>query len=492
MQERQEEPKSEPEFDNRGEEKKEDSYNEYIKNEEKLSETFLLWKMVGSIKSLLPFLRRYLVNGMHRPSLWTAIGLVISFTVGILSFIFVYRSINHTGLLTDILVSLFISGFIIWFTFGIYRNLPRFFRFLCNPHTWKIVSLFFCLMCLPVILLVVDIKQYNDLIVRIILRELIPFALGYVIVVVFVGLIAASVIPRPNRKVILIIFILSEVFSIFFGFFLTFLILVLSGSSWALWLRQMAQTGHLTEYLFSIQTPAGFIALIVWLIWAYWKRKGELIFLTNWNKRSELIRQPGIGVKKLKNYFTIELGISNLYIQIWFWLIVLTMGTFFVSILPKQLYLISYCFLPVLVVPAFFLIRLTYRYLFIPIELERISIKAPGFISRAVLNATVVLFLLFLAWWVFYSLFLWNINISSQRFDLVAFRFIDGRGMIPQIGDFVFYTFALLTNSGFIELSPQTFLSKLSVMLSAATGIGLLVLFVGSALGIGKEERKEG
>lgn len=111
-------------------------------------------------------------------------------------------------------------------------------------------------------------------------------------------------------------------------------------------------------------------------------------------------------------------------------------------------------------------------YLTLPQKLKRINLH--NNIQRMI----VILFLLFILWWIFWGSFAQNIVLLNQN----AFTYIDGRTLKPNILDFLFYTFALMTSASYIELKPLSFGAHILVMAVTVTGLALLVIFVGVAL----------
>ena len=132
--------------------------------------------------------------------------------------------------------------------------------------------------------------------------------------------------------------------------------------------------------------------------------------------------------------------------------------------------------------PLAYLLIMTFQYIFVPEELSRVRIEAPSYVSRPVARAAVVLGLLFLAWWVFHALFMQNLNALLTLFYTTGFHFSNGSPAVPHIGDFLFYSFALMTNSNYTELQPDDFLAKMYTMFVTATGLSLLVVFISVAL----------
>lgn len=111
-------------------------------------------------------------------------------------------------------------------------------------------------------------------------------------------------------------------------------------------------------------------------------------------------------------------------------------------------------------------------YLTLPDELKRINLH--NNIQRMI----VILFLLFILWWIFWGSLAQNIVLWNQN----AFTYVDGRTWKPNILDFLFYTFALMTSASYIELKPLSFVAHILVMAVTVTGLALLVIFVGVAL----------
>jgi len=111
-------------------------------------------------------------------------------------------------------------------------------------------------------------------------------------------------------------------------------------------------------------------------------------------------------------------------------------------------------------------------YLTLPDELKRINLH--NNIQRMI----VILFLLFILWWIFWGSLAQNIVLWNQN----AFTYVDGRTWKPNILDFLFYTFALMTSASYIELKPMSFGSHILVMAVTVTGLALLIIFVGVAL----------
>jgi len=114
----------------------------------------------------------------------------------------------------------------------------------------------------------------------------------------------------------------------------------------------------------------------------------------------------------------------------------------------------------------------TVIYLTLPDELKRINLH--NNIQRMIL----ILFLLFILWWIFWGSLAQNIVLWNQN----AFTYVDGRTWKPNILDFLFYTFALMTSASYIELKPLSFGAHILVMAVTITGLALLVIFVGVAL----------
>jgi hypothetical protein len=119
-----------------------------------------------------------------------------------------------------------------------------------------------------------------------------------------------------------------------------------------------------------------------------------------------------------------------------------------------------------------FLTVFTAIYLTLPDELKRINLH--NNIQRMI----VILFLLFIFWWIFWGSFAQNLVLWNQN----AFTYVDGRTWKPNILDFLFYTFALMTSASYIELKPLSFGAHILVMAVTITGLALLVIFVGVAL----------
>lgn len=111
-------------------------------------------------------------------------------------------------------------------------------------------------------------------------------------------------------------------------------------------------------------------------------------------------------------------------------------------------------------------------YLTLPQELKRINLR--NNIQRMI----IILFFLFILWWIFWGILAQNIVFWNPN----AFIYIDGRTCKPNILDFLFYTFALMTSASYIELKPLSFGAHILVMAVTVTGLVLLVIFVGAAL----------
>lgn len=126
------------------------------------------------------------------------------------------------------------------------------------------------------------------------------------------------------------------------------------------------------------------------------------------------------------------------------------------------------------------LIIVTIMYLTFPQELKRIRLK------NNIHRMTLILFLLFILWWFSWALAALNLEIFNQN----AFVFADGRTGMPKQLDFVFYIFALMTSAGYGELKPLSFGAHIFVMLVTATGLALLIIFVGAALSFDSKSSK--
>lgn len=103
---------------------------------------------------------------------------------------------------------------------------------------------------------------------------------------------------------------------------------------------------------------------------------------------------------------------------------------------------------------------------------------------EATARLILMLIALFSVWWVFYSSFAENLNMA----DPGAFAFVGGTQGTPEWDDFWFFTFATMTNASYIEIRPVSDYARLTVVAMTATGLALLVIFVGVGLALMGQE----
>jgi hypothetical protein len=378
-------------------------------------------------------------------------------------------------------------GFSFVFFFFI-NSIPKLFRFLLDLATWRVVLLFVFLTVIPGLVLLLFSPDMTKYPVKQVLTTVIYMIFLYsVFLALPMGLIAAATSRQFTYRLIFRLLVAGFLIGSTFLVLLTYLSIVLFQIDWQEELpkilidSQSRYEAFLELHLFTIM---GF-----WIAWMFWFG-GEKYFLERIRTRlsSGIIRKPAEKIKQVQDYLTEELRIHKYYVLFWRYLILFSIFVLIASINPFQFQMLAVINLGLLAIPAAFLIRLTYQYLTIPREVERVTLQLPRYVARSVIQASIVLGLMFIAWWIFHSLFLLNSNTLDLAYNSKGFIFESGEEAVPQIGDFLFYSFALLTNSDYGDLQPVGMYSKFSVMMVTITSLVLLVLFVGAALSFSKNE----
>ncbi|RPJ69176.1 MAG: hypothetical protein EHM20_16685 [Alphaproteobacteria bacterium] len=220
-----------------------------------------------------------------------------------------------------------------------------------------------------------------------------------------------------------------------------------------------------------------------WMLIAAWRIKLREQFFTIWNKRMLYIQNIKTEVNELRTQIQ-GIQISKTYFYSWVILIIYTILTLLTNLNPKQLdQLVWINFYILGTVVVIFLVVSTFQYLFVPQELASVKINTPPYIAKSVIRAIFILFLLFILWWTYHSASMININNLSIIIDKhSAYQFLNGQTESPTFGDFLFFTFAVMTNSGYLDLQPTFFLARIHVMTVTITGLILLVVFIAVAL----------
>jgi hypothetical protein len=221
---------------------------------------------------------------------------------------------------------------------------------------------------------------------------------------------------------------------------------------------------------------------VLWILLSIWKTRFRPALQAFWGSHPDLLRMPALRLVALQQFLSDKLRINKLYISVWKLLIAFALLVMIVSLGPEQLQMLAVLNLGLSTFPLAFLLILTFEYIFIPQELMAVRIEAPSYVSRPVARASIILCLLFLAWWVFHALFMLNLNGFLTIYHTTGFHFLDGSTATPQIWDFLFYSFALMTNANYSELQPGDFLAKFYTMFVIATGLTLFVVFLSVAL----------
>ena len=149
----------------------------------------------------------------------------------------------------------------------------------------------------------------------------------------------------------------------------------------------------------------------------------------------------------------------------------------------EQLFFLAYINLAVgFSIPVTLIILVTFQYLFVPKEFDRIRIDLPNYVSLPVMRALIVLVLLSSIWWVYHAFFMINLDAFEMGTQSVAYRIVGASEQQPKIADFFRYSFSLMINSNYVEMEPVSSIAKNHALFVSATGILLFVVFIGVAL----------
>jgi MFS family permease len=468
-------------------------YDEYRRQTERRAEEFLTWKSLllvvfGRSEEPSP---QYPEGTPAQVSLGTLVSLLIALVIGIVTWILIVVAMrsSETPLCTTMFAALFFAGLVAYFTLGFLLLIPTILRFLTSPYPWKVIVAFFAALAIPTTILSMTSAYIDKVPFSMIWRTAIGWWKMDAFFAVMMGLSAAAL---PTRLTI----------RLFFGFLLvgiligfTFTALLFVGSfmlydiPWQVPLHQMLDSG---EWIATLILPASFSVFgfwMTWIFWSIWKLKLWPIVRTSWNFRYELLRIPLRRLTEIQQFLSEKLRIHKLYLLVWKLLIIFAILVIVADLRPDQLQILANFNLAFGTIPLAFLLLVTFQYLFIPKELGRVRIETPSYLARPVVQASIVLCLLFLAWWVFHAFFMLNLNVYSTVNGAVGFHFSNGNVARPNIGDFLFYAFALMTNANYTELYPYDLSAKMYTMFVTATGLLLLVVFINAALSYRQEDQ---
>lgn len=434
-----------------------------------------------SIKLGIREMIQEVVHNIERRSL--LISIILGSVGATLFFLNSLNLINSISITLPELIrtTIFLWAILIFFIYKFMLIRSYIIRFFSQKSLWQFVG-WFILISIPFLLIEVQraTQNYIEILIFIIISILMWGLLGLILAITVNGFITLHLIMRQIK---LIMVISAIIFIVLYMIVLSivaaenklsFLDVIFNWTTWALFFRYLAQV-----YWFIC-----FWIVLFWSILYFFKQLLVEFKVWNFHIKSKL--------QKIVHFLVDKLKIHPLFVLIFIWLI------FYSVILTLVIKLFDYYsilydpgiwrqfsfsitfdqFLAVILfivgaIPIFWgLIMITGMYLTSPRELERISLH------NNIQKMLLILVLLFILWWFIWALAAQNLNFFDQN----AFVYTDNRTGNPNLFDFLFYAFALLTTSGYGELKPLGFVAHILVMAVTITGLALLVIFVGAAL----------
>lgn len=365
-------------------------------------------------------------------------------------------------------------------------------RFLRKRYLWGVTGAFFLAMGIPWLVVIIATGITSGAPIGAILADVgVACLLVGVLAAMYGGMAAGfGVHLRPTSFAVLLV--VAAVCTALWAGFVAMIGMSIFGPTWSAQAAEVLKTdpAQRWQFLAVLYYLCILSFSIDWLLWSWWRKQIWPWLLSAWRSRQKIVssgqtvwRLPGVSISRLRSFLTDRLGIPHQYVLVWKLLVASGVLGLIASLTPDLLRLPVSVFGMAMGAGAMsILIVLTLEYLFVPKELTHVRVQAPTYIARPVVRAVIVLILLFLAWWVLHAILMqdWNLFLASGK--QIGFRFADGNPARPQIGDFLFYAFALMTNASYIELQPVSFDAKLYTMFVTASGLLLLVVFVGAAL----------
>ncbi|CAG1007017.1 hypothetical protein ANAEL_03483 [Anaerolineales bacterium] len=365
-------------------------------------------------------------------------------------------------------------------TFIFLSALPAIIKFILKLYPWKVSLIYFLWLYASYIFFLLTYGEgisIQSIKIIDLIKALLLLAAGIGIMAVPMGFMSAALSVRLTKKSFLGLLFTSVALATWIDFAFT------SAISNSVNYSIVLNKEFLLESFLFISTIGTVIFWAGWMFLAVWRDTILPFISKHWSNKKQYAQQFAITSSEIVAQIE-GMRISKTYLYALIMLSIYTISTFVTNRYPKQLGLLVELNFGVLgFLTASFIIVPTFQYLFIPKELSRVRIDALPFISRPVARALLILPLLFILWWVFHSDMMMNINNFSQIMDSSsAYRFLNGQSTSPAFGDYMFFTFALMTNSGYLELHPHVSFAKIHVMMVSITGLMLLVVFIAVAL----------
>jgi hypothetical protein len=445
----------------------------------------LLISPITFLKRLITFPKIFKDPSVH---ILFKIALLVSMGVGILSVFWTFPRFDFLEYSFCFNIVFIVFSFAFFAYIGFFAclaviTLPWTIRLILKPYPWRLSFIYFLWFYTPYLIFLAitfyrikldpmfySVVKPNQIVSLLLLPAFVPLLFS-----VFMGF--SSAIIRLDRKLIARLLIISYLLTTVLCLFFT----LISYSMLSLPLTFSKE--DLVYSLFLIFPLGAFVFWAGWMLIAVWRIKLQEQFMTIWDKRILYIQNIMTRLNELRVQIQ-GIQISKTYFYSWGILIIFTILTLLANINPKQLdQLVWINFYMLITVVPIFLIVSTFQYIFVPQELASVKINAPPYIAKSVLRAIFILFLLFILWWTYHSALMMNINNLSIIMDNgSAYQFINGQAKAPMFGDFLFFIFAIMTNSGYLDLQPTFFLAKIHLMTVTVTGLILLVVFIAVAL----------
>lgn len=409
------------------------------------------------------------------------IGLLISIVLGGAgAILFFLNSLNKLDLLsisrTELIgATIFLWAILAFYIYPIILTRSKIIEFLHLKYVWQFVG-WLILIFTPYLIVWVLTTNQNYI-------ELLIFLGISILFLGLIGIILAAEINLtiPLHMVIKRLKLIMAISFIIYVIFYLALLSVISTENKVSFLKVFFNSTW-KDFLISFSQSYGFICLLImiFLILLYKFQQIYTIFgaMINFLRHTlNTIKRHLIGTIRIIPFFVNTLEILILYFLLTFLVGIIfdlykfgTQRPFFSPFSIQEIVAMGLYYGAILPMKGLFFS--TAHYL-LPYKLEQIHLPR---IERLIF----MLFILFSSWWIFFAAFAQNMSLFNQH----TFVYADGRTGKPNIFDFLFYIFALMTSAGYGELKPLSLGAHILVMLVTATGLALLIIFVGAALSI--------